>query len=48
MRILGISVITNINNPDEPEEARLEDIIEVAGSSAEKLENVLKIIMRKL
>lgn len=48
MRILGISVITNINNPDEPEEARLEDIIEVAGSSAEKLENVLKIIMGKL
>jgi purine-nucleoside phosphorylase len=48
MKILGMSIITNINNPDDQEEAKLEDIIAVAEESAEKLENVIKIIMRKI
>ncbi|MDY0360439.1 MAG: purine-nucleoside phosphorylase [Desulforegulaceae bacterium] len=48
MRVLGMSIITNINNPDEPEEAKIDDIIQVANDSAEKLENILKLIIRKL
>ena len=31
MRVLGLSIITNINDPDDPEPATLEEVITVAG-----------------
>ncbi|MCP3954762.1 MAG: purine-nucleoside phosphorylase [Desulfobacterales bacterium] len=43
MRVLGLSIITNINDPDEPEPATLEEVIEVAGRATPR---VIKIVDR--
>lgn len=48
MRILGVSIITNINNPDRPEPTTMEAVIEVAGKSAKKLEAILSKILEGL
>jgi purine-nucleoside phosphorylase len=42
MRILGISTITNINNPDAPLPATLEEIISVAKKAAPDLKAVVR------
>ena len=47
MKILGLSTITNINNPDDPEAATVEDVISVAEETAPKLEKLLKKIIGK-
>lgn len=41
MRILGLSMITNINNPDCPEPTTLESVIQVAGKAAGRLESII-------
>lgn len=48
MRVLGLSMITNINNPDDQEEADIESIINVAEECSDKMEELLKRIMEKL
>ena len=48
MSVLGISVITNINDPDHPLPARLEDIIAVARSAAPNLEALLRGVLERL
>ncbi|MBA4368550.1 MAG: purine-nucleoside phosphorylase [Desulfobacterium sp.] len=48
MRILGLSIITNMNNPDRPEPTTMEAVIQVAGKSAKKLEAVLSKILEGL
>lgn len=48
MRILGLSIITNINNPDHPEPTTMEAVIQVAGKSAQKLEVILSKILEGL
>jgi purine-nucleoside phosphorylase len=45
MRVLGISVITNINNPDNPEPATLEGVIAAAGKVAPLLESLIETIV---
>lgn len=42
MRVLGLSVITNINNPDRPRPALAEEIIAVAGQNAPKLAAIIR------
>lgn len=42
MRILGVSTITNINDPDAPQPATLEEIIDVAEAAAPALEQVVR------
>ncbi|MDJ0781765.1 MAG: purine-nucleoside phosphorylase [Desulfosarcinaceae bacterium] len=48
MRVLGISTITNINDPDAPQPATLEEIIAVAEGAAPSLEKVVRIAVEAL
>jgi purine-nucleoside phosphorylase len=48
MKVLGISIITNLNDPDHPLPARLEDIIAVARSATPSLEMLLSGVMERL
>jgi purine-nucleoside phosphorylase len=48
MRILGLSVITNVNSPDRPIPATLEDIIAVADQAAPRLARLVEHILEKL
>ena len=48
MDVLGISTITNINNPDDQEAATIEDVIKVAEDSSDKLEALLKKTIERL
>jgi purine-nucleoside phosphorylase len=41
MKILGLSLITNINNPDAPEQTTLEAVVETAQKAAGKMNNLL-------
>jgi purine-nucleoside phosphorylase len=44
MRILGLSTITNINDPDRPEPATVEAIIEVAAQAAPRLGRIIEAV----
>jgi purine-nucleoside phosphorylase len=48
MKVLGISVITNANDPDRPVPAAVEEIIAVARRAAPDLEKLLTGVMRRL
>ncbi len=48
MRVLGLSVITNVHDPDRPEPASVETIIAIARQAAPRLEAVLSGTLRKL
>lgn len=48
MNVLGLSTITNINNPDEPVPATLEDIIAVAASSAPAVDALLRYVVENI
>lgn len=48
MRVLGLSVITNANDPDHPVPATVEDIIAVAQGAAPALETLLAGIMEQM
>ena len=41
MRVLGISTITNINDPDRPQPASVEEIVAVANRTAPLLKRLL-------
>jgi purine-nucleoside phosphorylase len=45
IRILGLSIITNVHNPDDPAPSTLEEIIAVAKTSAPKLETIIKQVI---
>ena len=45
MRVLGLSIITNINDPDMPVPATVEDIIATAAAAAPQLQNLLQSIV---
>lgn len=45
IRILGVSIITNINNPDCPEPTTVEAVLEVAGRSTNLLETIFSRLM---
>ncbi len=48
MRILGLSTITNINDPDNPVPAKVEAIIEVARQAAPRHAQIIQSIAREL
>ncbi len=48
INVLGLSVITNINNPDNPVPATLEEVIETAGKTAPLLETLIANIVETL
>jgi purine-nucleoside phosphorylase len=48
IRVLGISIITNINDPDQPVPATVEDVIAVANKTAPRLETVIKNVMDRI
>ena len=48
MKVLGLSTITNINDPDNPVPATVEEIIEVAKSSSPSLDFLIKYVVEKI
>ena len=48
MRVLGLSTITNVHDPDHPEPASVEAIIDVAGRSAGALGKVIAGVVERL
>ena len=48
MRVLGLSVISNINDPDHPEPVTLEAIVRAAEESAAKLAGVITRIVERM
>jgi purine-nucleoside phosphorylase len=47
MRVLGLSTITNVNNPDQPSPATLQEIIAVAQHAAPMLEKLIVRVVEK-
>jgi len=48
MKVLGLSTITNINNPDNPMPATVEEIIEVAGEAAPRLAKIIRKVIKNI
>jgi purine-nucleoside phosphorylase len=48
MRVLGLSTITNVHNPDDPVPATVEEIIEVAKGATPLLEMIIKGVIKKI
>ena len=48
MRVLGLSTITNVHDPDRPEPASVEAIIDVAGKAARDLGNVIAGVVERI
>ena len=48
MRVLGLSTITNVHDPEDPIPATVEEIIEVAKSATPKLEIIMKGVAEKI
>ncbi|MGD8993272.1 MAG: purine-nucleoside phosphorylase [Desulfobacterales bacterium] len=48
LRVMGMSIITNVHNPTDPVPASVEEIIAVAQKAAPSLETILKKVARKI
>jgi len=48
MKILGLATITNINNPDAPEKATVEEIISVAQRAAYQINLILRAVLENI
>ncbi len=48
MRVLGLSIITNVNDPDRPVPATVEEIIAVANRAAPELERLLQVLLERM
>ena len=48
MKVLGLSTITNIHNPDDPNPSSLEEIIAVAQAAAPKLEVIIRKVIENI
>jgi purine-nucleoside phosphorylase len=48
MRVLGLSTITNVHNPESPEPSSLEEILEVAQSAAPRMARILREVMAEI
>ena len=48
IRVIGISIITNINDPDKPVPATVEEVIAVANETAPRLESVIKEVVDRI
>lgn len=47
MKILGISIITNVHNPDHPDPMTLEAVLRVARAAAPKISELLREILKR-
>jgi purine-nucleoside phosphorylase len=45
MRVVGLSTITNVHNPDDPAPATLEEILEVAADATPRLATLVRSLM---
>ena len=48
MRVLGLSTITNVNDPDRPVPATLEEIVAVANAAAPRLATLVEAVIENL
>ena len=48
IKVLGLSVITNIHDPDHPNPASVEEIIEVARSAAPRIDRIVSIVLGRV
>ena len=48
MKILGLSIITNINDPDHPTADTVEEIIDVAQRASSKLSAIIQTVIKEL
>ncbi len=48
MKILGLATLTNINNPDDPEKALVEEIIKVAENAAARVNTLVSNVAEKI
>lgn len=48
MRVLGLSILTNVHNPDDPQPASLEDIIKVAEAAAPRANGLIKAVLERI
>jgi purine-nucleoside phosphorylase len=48
IRVLGLSVVTNVHNPDHPMPASVEDIIQTARRTAPNLEKIISAVLRSM
>jgi purine-nucleoside phosphorylase len=48
IKVIGLSIITNIHDPDNPMPATIEEVIDVADGAAPKLEAIIKKVVDKL
>ena len=48
MRVLGLSTITNVHDPENPVPATVEDIIEVANTAAPVLDKIIRKVVEKI
>jgi len=45
MKILGLSAITNVHNPDNPSHSSIDEILDIAGQATPKLESIMKKVI---
>ena len=48
MRVLGLSIITNVHTPDTPQPASVEEILAVAGQATPRLASVIRHVVEHL
>jgi len=48
MKVLGLSTITNVHNPERPVEVTMEEIIVVAKESSLKLASIINNVVENL
>jgi purine-nucleoside phosphorylase len=48
IRVLGLSIITNVHNPEDPEPASVDEIIAVAGKAAPMLNKILQKVVETI
>ena len=48
MKILGLSIITNVHDPENPDPASVEEILKVANSAAPKAASIIKAVLDRL
>ncbi len=48
MRVLGLSMITNVHYPDQPEKATIEKVLSVARTTAPKMTAIIRHLLEKL
>jgi purine-nucleoside phosphorylase len=48
IKVLGLSTITNINDPDNPIPATIEEVIDVAKEAAPRIEAIIKNVVEKI